>query len=204
MNKFIKILTNRWIIAVGAILLLCFIDHLFGWQIWEYLKLHLEIQYWIILLLISCILILAILIYNQKRKIDQLQSPVEKERINVGTEHENKILELKNLQLNEIQATAFIRTKWSDNEKPQNVEEFINELSFSEPRCSNCNSNFSVKLDTMDRPVSFECTNEECQNKKDILTFIMDRTYEQLKGKFIGEIIIDFEKFWKLYLKLNQ
>ena len=207
MNKFKKILRNPWTIGVGVGVVVRLLDYFLELDFWESilknLKLYVTVQVWVITLLIVVLIILLIIIYNLKKKRKQSLTPIDLTNIKNRAKYLRQELEFELLEYKELQVTSFIKPKWRSKEKPQNTEEFINEFTFSNPRCLFCKSDFYVDI-RFDEPSIYECTNQDCKNRDKLLENYIEKSLDQMKGKFFGEIRNDFDKYWTKYLSLIQ
>lgn len=96
-----------------------------------------------------------------------------------------------------IEFTIFVKRKWYPDENKPDVEDYIKEIEFSEPRCGICHSDFYVSYSSVK---SYECKNSTCENNKVIYEREMYPFIKQIEAEFKGKIRNNFDTYWKKYV----
>ncbi|MFA7421399.1 MAG: hypothetical protein WCZ90_17080 [Melioribacteraceae bacterium] len=107
--------------------------------------------------------------------------------------------ELEVLSKNIVEYTVFIRRSWYPDEPRPGLESFLEAISFSNPRCGKCHSDFYKGY----RNYGYvECTSQECENNKRIDESELDTFSQQTIVQYKGNIRNNFDNYWKRYKKI--
>ncbi|CAN5518913.1 hypothetical protein BH10BAC5_BH10BAC5_24430 [soil metagenome] len=152
-----------------------------------------EIKIKVFVLLMSIIIIFALILFltNKSAAISKQQKKKLPEKF-----------ELEVVNYSVIELTAYMKRKWLPNiqERPD-VETFVNNILFSEIRCSKCHSNFYlINKGKYEITEYFNCPTREC--KFEIANYDAQHTEKQIIAAFKGKIRSDYNTYWRKYKQI--
>lgn len=105
--------------------------------------------------------------------------------------------ELQTLSNEIAEITVYVQRRWLPNDARPTVEEFLDSLEYTDPRCSQCHSDFRTNYSGV---TSYECPLPSCKNKQRIYKNDMFHMTQNAKAQFAGSVRRDFDHYWDVYV----